>query len=695
MHLSFFIGKGGVGKTTVSSAFAVHSALVRPRESVLLISTDPAHSLADIFELSFSHSPRRVPTPKGKLFAWQIDAEKLFEKFLAEHREQMFSLLESGSFFTRQEIEPLLSSDLPGMAEMAALIAIHDLLQSQKYDRLVIDTAPLGHTLRLFEMPGHFLRFLDFLDVAGSRDAALAATFGGKTRVSNAFLEKWRSMVEEIEAALRPAQGQPKRSELVLVTTPENFALQESLRAARALARNNLPISQIVLNRIVPDPGPRGVANCRRCKRGKTAAHKAKLFLRQHFPHVEIFRGDDAGAPILGVKELAAYGAHLFAGKKFTSRSVPQLPAYRIEDRLQRSSWPILDVPLALTLGKGGVGKTTVSAALAFVQRHDKSQKKPGKLVTICSTDPAPSLDDVFRQKIGDELVPVHGDSALRAVEFDSVAEFERWSQRMQGMVDSAFSGEHSGLHVDLSFERRLFSALLDIVPPGVDEILAVFRILDLLEASGNRKHGSIVIIDMAPTGHALELLRMPDKMLLWSRLMLKALAQHRSLPLAQDAAVEIAGMGQRVRELARRLRDPNQSLLVPVMLAEPLPDRETARLLASLKELGAGTSPLFVNRILFERDVKGCARCQRSRAWQLATLHKLEGRLEPGQSLWIVRNFPEEVAGPGRLQSFVRELWQLQRPTNAKEKRRRKLAAKKSWPKPAYGLQVRPPART
>ena len=144
----------------------------------------------------------------------------------------------------------------------------------------------------------------------------------------------------------------------------------------------------------------------------------------------------------------------------------------------------------------------------------------------------------------------MHGDRGLRAAEFDSVAEFQRWSERMKGMVESALSGEHSGIHVDLSFDRRLFSSLLDIVPPGVDEILAIFRILDLLEASG-KKRASIVIIDMAPTGHALELLRMPDRLLLWSRLLLKALAQHRSLPLAQDAAVEILDEKLKLNESA------------------------------------------------------------------------------------------------------------------------------------------------
>jgi arsenite-transporting ATPase len=348
-----------------------------------------------------------------------------------------------------------------------------------------------------------------------------------------------------------------------------------------------------------------------------------------------------------------------------------------IEKRFRRCGWPILEIPLALTIGKGGVGKTTISSALALAQR----QEQPRKSVTICSTDPAPSLDDVFEQEIGDSVTPVLGDPRLRAAELDSVAEFQRWSERIKDTIERAFSGERRGIHVDMSFERQLFSALLDIVPPGVDEIFAIFRILDLLEngADGD-KNASIVIIDMAPTGHALELLRMPDRMLLWSRLLLKALAEHRSLPLAQDAAVEIASLGQRVRALARMLRDRRQALLVPVMLAEPLPDRETGRLLDALKELGTSTSPVFVNRVLFARDVKGCPRCRRAREWQLATLRKLEERLGggSGERLWIVRNFPEEVAGADRLQSFTHELWQLQRPTNVNEMRRSKAGAKR-----------------
>src|SRR6185437_13892781 len=245
---------------------------------------------------------------------------------------------------------------------------------------------------------------------------------------------------------------------------------------------------------------------------------------------------------------------------------------------------------LSFTLGKGGVGKTTVTAALAF---HSRSLNK-NVHVTVCSTDPAPSLDDIFQKDIGDQMVPVLGDPGLGAMEMDAVFEFRRWAARIKQQLSAGTSMESRGLHVDLTFEKEVFAALMDVVPPGVDEVFAIFRILDLLEA----KRGS-VFIDMAPTGHALELLRMPDRILLWSRLLLKSLAAHRTLALAQDVAVELAGLGQRVRKLLELMRDPRQSRAFAVMLPEPVPDRQTQRLLAASQEIGIAVDSVFVNRVL------------------------------------------------------------------------------------------------
>src|SRR5207244_3614281 len=121
-ELAFFIGKGGVGKTTIASAYAARLAERHRRQRILLLSTDPAHSLADIFALPRAASPMRLArmaNAAGDLWYWQVDAEQQMQKFLGQHRRAILQVLESGTFFSGAEIGPLLHSALPGMAEMA------------------------------------------------------------------------------------------------------------------------------------------------------------------------------------------------------------------------------------------------------------------------------------------------------------------------------------------------------------------------------------------------------------------------------------------------------------------------------------------------------------------------------------------------------------------------------------------------
>ena len=109
-----------------------------------------------------------------------MDSAREFKKFLERNREGILNIVENGTFFNREEIAPLLDTTLPGMAEVAGLLALREMLESGEHDHIVVDTAPFGHTLRLFELPGHFQRFLNFLEVASSRDALLAQRFGGR-----------------------------------------------------------------------------------------------------------------------------------------------------------------------------------------------------------------------------------------------------------------------------------------------------------------------------------------------------------------------------------------------------------------------------------------------------------------------------------------------------------------------------------
>ncbi len=632
-RFTFVIGKGGVGKTTVSSALALRNAARHPRSKILLLSTDPAHSLADVLEINLNDRETKVRT-RGRLYARHLNAGAAVEQFLDAQREGILQILEGGSLFSRDELQPLLDSALPGMAEVAALLAIHDLLESD-YDDVILDTAPMGHTLRLFQLPAHLERFLRLLEVAGGRDQVLAAHFGGRA-AENPYLEGWQAMVSEVTQAL-----DAEHARLVLVVSPEEFSLNGAVRAREQLRNAPVPleIDEIVLNRAITRPGA-----CARCKTIARRTKKAQKFLNREFREIPLRVAEDPGAPILGASPLLAFGKHVFDGKAWQSKPKPTSRLESLE--LEATGWPSLEVPLTLTLGKGGVGKTTISAGLAFHSRR----AHPKESVTICSIDPAPSLDDIFRSEIGTQPRSVLNDPKLKAAEIDAVAEYEHWAAEMQQKVESATSTEVRGVHLDLSFERDLFLAVLDVVPPGVDEIFAAFRILDLVDAGGR------VQIDMAPTGHALEVLRTPARLLGWARVLLKTLAHHRTLPLARDAAVEIATVSQRVRELAATLSDPKRSCLWVVMLAEPLPDHETRRLLDALRKMNAPVAGIFVNRALVVTS--DCIRCNRASRWQRQTLAKIR---EWNVPVYVVPEFSEEIAGKSGLQRLTKKLWRLQ----------------------------------
>ena len=166
----------------------------------------------------------------------------------------------------------------------------------------------------------------------------------------------------------------------------------------------------------------------------------------------------------------------------------------------------------------------------------------------------------------------------------------------------------------------------------------------------------------MAPTGHALELLRMPERILLWSRLLLKSLAPHRRMALARDVAVQIATLSHRVRELASMLKDGRSSQVVPVMLAEPLPDRETtppaglARRFGDLHHRAVRES----RAVRAEKGRGALPPLSESRAngsWRRSPALRRRHR---EKKIFVVRNRAREIAGAAALKSFIGELWQI-----------------------------------
>ncbi|HVG06129.1 MAG TPA: ArsA family ATPase, partial [Thermoanaerobaculia bacterium] len=224
--------------------------------------------------------------------------------------------------------------------------------------------------------------------------------------------------------------------------------------------------------------------------------------------------------------------------------------------------------------GKGGVGKTTCAAAAALVLAESQD-------VLLLSTDPAHSLADVLETPLGDDERPVA--PRLQARELDAYAAFEAWRGRHHdelGGALGAFAGE----------SREAIEKLLDITPPGLDELVALSSILDATEED------RLVVVDTAPTGHAVRLLEAPELALEWDRALLSILLKYREAVSLGRLAAEMVELSKSLKRLLALLRDPARARFVAVTRDAELPRRETVRLLDELKRLSISVPAVIIN---------------------------------------------------------------------------------------------------
>jgi arsenite-transporting ATPase len=231
--------------------------------------------------------------------------------------------------------------------------------------------------------------------------------------------------------------------------------------------------------------------------------------------------------------------------------------------------------------------------ALALAERRSKAR------VLLISTDPAHSVADVLEVPLGDDERPVPGaPEGLRARELDAGKAFAKWRERYRDKVDEvtgAFAPDSGGVQ-----------DLLDLTPPGIDELIAVSSLLDAAFGDGGEPAYDLVVVDTAPTGHALRLLEMPELALSWDHYLLSLLLKYREAVGLGDLAQELVALSRGLKRLEALLRDPERARFVAVTRAAELPRRETVRLLRSLKDLGIAVPAVVVNAV----PPEGCPRC-------------------------------------------------------------------------------------
>lgn len=518
----FFTGKGGVGKTSLACATAIRFAEQGKR--VLLVSTDPASNVGQVFGIAIGHRITPVDAVPG-LSALEIDPQAAAQQYRDRIVGPVRGLLpETVVKGIEEQLSGACTTEIAAFDEFTGLLTDPALLR--QYDAIVFDTAPTGHTIRLLQLPGAWTGFLE----AGKGDASCLGPLAG--------LEKQRTQYKAAVEAL----ADPGRTRLILVSRAQRSALQEVARTHEELAAIGLKQQYLVINGVFPESETSGDALASAIhERERTALASLPDCLRAlPVDHVPLKPFNLVGVDAL--RRMFAAADNIVSDT--TKRALAQAPDLAsLVDDLSRDGHG-----LVMLMGKGGVGKTTLAAAVAV------ELASRGFPVHLTTSDPAAHLAETLAGSLEN----------LTVSRIDPHTETERYRQHVL-----ASKGK------DLDAQGR---ALLeeDLRSPCTEEI-AVFQAFSRVIREAGRK---FVVMDTAPTGHTLLLLDATG-------------AYHREI------VRQMGHTGMHYTTPMMQLQDPKQTKILIVTLAETTPVLEAANLQDDLRRAGIVPWAWVVNNSL------------------------------------------------------------------------------------------------
>jgi len=563
-HL-FFTGKGGVGKTSIACASAVE--LADAGKKVLLVSTDPASNVGQVFGVAIGNRITEIPSV-ARLSALEIDpqgaAQAYRDRIVGPVRGVLPEDVVKG---IEEQLSGACTTEIAAFDEFTQLLT--DSALTAGFEHIVFDTAPTGHTIRLLQLPGAWSGFLE----AGKGDASCLGPLAG--------LEKQRSQYKAAVLAL----ADPERTRLVLVARAQSATLREAARTHQELADIGLSRQYLVINGLLPvdegDADELAAAICAREQRALQNMSEALLSLPQDRIALKPFN-------LVGLASLR----HLLndAPVAAASQSVPAVPVpnasslSRLVDDIAADGHG-----LVMLMGKGGVGKTTLAAAVAVALAHR------GFPVHLTTSDPAAHLAQTLDGTL----------EHLSVSRIDPHEVTERYREHVLATKGAALDAEGRAMLEE------------DLRSPCTEEI-AVFQSFSRIIREAGKK---FVVMDTAPTGHTLLLLDATG-------------AYHR------DIVRQMGETGLHFTTPMMQLQDPKQTKVLIVTLAETTPVLEAANLQADLRRAGiepwawvinnslaacAPTSPLLRERARNElREIEAVATCHAQR-YALVPLLKTE----------------------------------------------------------------------
>jgi len=295
--------------------------------------------------------------------------------------------------------------------------------------------------------------------------------------------------------------------------------------------------------------------------------------------------------------------------------------------------------------GKGGVGKTTAAASYALAV----AKADPKRKVLVFSTDPAHSLSDSFAEEIGELKRGVAGQKNLDGMEIDPGKWFEELKRRYRSWTDDLFTSLSGRAGMEIQFDREAMRELVELTPPGIDEIAALGTISELLDA---QRYDSI-ILDTAPTGHLIRFLELPEVALSWIRTFMKLILKYQNVVRATEVAEELVALSKSIKRVLALLTDPESCEFVAVAIPERMSLEETVDLIKSLDKLKVPLRRLLINGVVSEDAAKQCRFCKARRKGQLEVADEFCKKFRRRSiELFLAPQQPHEITGAKELRN-------------------------------------------
>jgi arsenite-transporting ATPase len=513
----FYTGKGGVGKTSVACATAVY--LADNGKRILLVSTDPASNLQDVFHTPLSGKPTPI-SEVDNLDVANLDPMQA----AAEYRESVIEpyrgkLPDSVLANMEEQLSGSCTVEIAAFNEFSNFITNREL--EQKYDHILFDTAPTGHTLRMLQLPSAWSNFIS------------ESTHGASCLGQLSGLESKKEMYKTAVDTLKDGE----QTTLILVTRPETAPLKEVERASHELGEIGVLNQALVINGVLADYDD-SISKKLYDKQQKALSDIPKSLMGIQTYTIPLRAYNITGME--NVRSLLTKDSYEISNEVMKADTTPQLR--NVIDDLYHS-----DKKVIFTMGKGGVGKTTLAAAIAL------GLSEKGKKVHLTTTDPAAHLKFVLDENCG-----------ITMSHIDEHKELARYQEEVLSKARETMSEE------DIAYIKE------DLSSPCTQEI-AVFRAFaEVVERAENE----IVVIDTAPTGHTLLLLD-------------STLSYHKEVQRTQG------DIPDSVRKLLPRLRSTETEVII-VALPEATPVYEALRLEEDLKRAHIATKWWLVNSSLY-----------------------------------------------------------------------------------------------